>query len=60
MHALKNINPLNTEEVLRTIPGVNIVGDMGLSNRSQGLRQSLQEARSWFLRPALADQQRLV
>lgn len=31
--ALKNINPLNTEEVLRTIPGVNIVGDMGLSNR---------------------------
>jgi len=31
--ALKNINPLSTEEVLRTIPGVNIVGDMGLSNR---------------------------
>ncbi|MER3318572.1 MAG: TonB-dependent receptor [Allomuricauda sp.] len=30
---LKNINPLSTEEVLRTIPGVNIVGDMGLSNR---------------------------
>ncbi len=30
---IKNINPLNTEEVLRTIPGVNIVGDMGLSNR---------------------------
>src|SRR5690606_24718165 len=31
--ALKNINPLSTEEVLRTIPGVNIVGDMGISNR---------------------------
>ncbi len=31
--AIKNFNPLNTEEVLRTIPGVNIVGDMGLSNR---------------------------
>lgn len=31
--ALKRINPLSTEEVLRTIPGVNIVGDMGLSNR---------------------------
>lgn len=26
-------NPLNTEELLRTVPGVNIVGDMGLSNR---------------------------
>ena len=31
--ALKNSNPLSTEEVLRTVPGVNIVGDMGLSNR---------------------------
>lgn len=31
--ALKNINPLSTEEVLRTVPGVNIIGDMGLSNR---------------------------
>lgn len=31
--ALKNINPLSTEEVLRTVPGINIVGDMGLSNR---------------------------
>ena len=31
--ALKNRNPLSTEEVLRTVPGVNIVGDMGLSNR---------------------------
>ena len=31
--AIKNTQPLSTEEVLRTIPGVNIVGDMGLSNR---------------------------
>ena len=31
--SLKNISPLSTEEVLRTVPGVNIVGDMGLSNR---------------------------
>lgn len=31
--ALKNFNPLSTEEVLKIIPGVNIVGDMGLSNR---------------------------
>lgn len=31
--ALKNLNPLSTEEVLRDVPGVNIVGDMGLSNR---------------------------
>lgn len=31
--ALKNIHPLSTEEVLRIVPGVNIVGDMGLSNR---------------------------
>lgn len=30
---IKNINPLSTEEILRTIPGINIVGDMGLSNR---------------------------
>lgn len=30
---LKNINPLSTEEVLRNVPGVNIIGDMGLSNR---------------------------
>lgn len=28
-----NRNPLQTEELLRTIPGVNIVGDMGLGNR---------------------------
>ena len=32
--ALKNINPISTEEVLSTIPGVNIVGDMGLANRT--------------------------
>lgn len=31
--ALESINPLSAEEVLRTVPGVNIVGDMGLSNR---------------------------
>jgi Fe(3+) dicitrate transport protein len=31
--ALKNINPLSSEEILRTVPGINIVGDMGLSNR---------------------------
>ena len=31
--AIRNLNPLNTEEVLKTVPGVNIVGDMGLSNR---------------------------
>ncbi|MCB0668417.1 MAG: TonB-dependent receptor plug domain-containing protein, partial [Saprospiraceae bacterium] len=30
---LKNVNPLSTEEILKSIPGVNIVGDMGLSNR---------------------------
>lgn len=30
---LRNINPISTEEVLRTVPGVNIIGDMGLSNR---------------------------
>lgn len=30
---ISNTNPLNTEELLRTVPGVNIVGDMGLSNR---------------------------
>lgn len=31
--ALELSNPLNTEEMLRIVPGVNIVGDMGLSNR---------------------------
>lgn len=30
---LTNRNPLSTEELLKTVPGVNIVGDMGLSNR---------------------------
>lgn len=30
---IANRNPMNTEEVLRTVPGVNIIGDMGLSNR---------------------------
>jgi len=30
---LQRINPISTEEVLNTIPGVNIVGDMGISNR---------------------------
>lgn len=30
---LEKVNPLGTEEMLRLIPGVNIVGDMGLSNR---------------------------
>ncbi|RMG66432.1 MAG: TonB-dependent receptor, partial [Bacteroidetes bacterium] len=31
--AIAQLNPLSTEEVLRMVPGVNIVGDMGLSNR---------------------------
>ena len=30
---LEKSNPLNAEEILRFVPGVNIVGDMGLSNR---------------------------
>lgn len=30
---IKNRNALSTEEILRTVPGVNIIGDMGLSNR---------------------------
>lgn len=30
---IQRSNPLNTEELLRIVPGVNIVGDMGLSNR---------------------------
>ena len=30
---LQKVNPLSTEEMLRFIPGVNIIGDMGLSNR---------------------------
>lgn len=31
--SLELSNPLNTEEMLCIVPGVNIVGDMGLSNR---------------------------
>lgn len=31
--SIQNTNPLNTEEILRKVPGINIVGDMGLSNR---------------------------
>lgn len=31
--AIKNANPLSTEELLRTVPGINIIGDMGLFNR---------------------------
>ena len=30
---IQNTNPISTEESLRKIPGVNIVGDMGISNR---------------------------
>ena len=30
---LAHLNPISTEEVLRMVPGVNIVGDMGISNR---------------------------
>src|SRR5690606_17796837 len=30
---IRNTNPLNTEDVLKTVPVVNIVGDMRLSNR---------------------------
>lgn len=30
---MKAIQPLASEEVLRTVPGLNVVGDMGLSNR---------------------------
>lgn len=30
---MKQIQPLSTEEVLKTLPGVNALGDMGLSNR---------------------------
>nr|WKN35755.1 TonB-dependent receptor [Tunicatimonas sp. TK19036] len=30
---IEKSNPLSTEEILRMVPGVNIVGDMGLSNR---------------------------
>lgn len=30
---IQNTNPISTEESLRKVPGVNIVGDMGISNR---------------------------
>jgi len=30
---LKKIQPISSEEVLKTLPGVNVIGDMGLSNR---------------------------
>jgi Fe(3+) dicitrate transport protein len=30
---LKKIQPLSTEEVLKMLPGVNVLGDMGISNR---------------------------
>jgi Fe(3+) dicitrate transport protein len=30
---IQNIQPLCTEELLRAVPGVNVVGDMGISNR---------------------------
>lgn len=31
--ALKQMQPISTEEALKTMPGVNVLGDMGLSNR---------------------------
>jgi Fe(3+) dicitrate transport protein len=31
--AIRNLNPINTEELLKSVPGVNIIGDMGISNR---------------------------
>lgn len=30
---LKKVQPISTEEVLKLLPGVNVLGDMGLSNR---------------------------
>ena len=30
---LREIQPMGTEEILRTVPGLNVIGDMGLSNR---------------------------
>lgn len=30
---MKQMQPLSSEEVLKTLPGVNVLGDMGLSNR---------------------------
>lgn len=38
---LKQVNPAGTEEVLKTIPGLNVAGDMGISNRlNVGIRGS--------------------
>lgn len=38
---IKNIRPLGTEEILKLVPGVNISGDMGISNRlNVGIRGS--------------------
>lgn len=33
MKKIKELQPISSEEMIRTIPGVNIAGDMGLSNR---------------------------
>ncbi len=30
---LRAVQPVGTEEILRTVPGLNVVGDMGVSNR---------------------------
>ncbi len=30
---LREIQPMGTEEILRQVPGLNVIGDMGLSNR---------------------------
>jgi Fe(3+) dicitrate transport protein len=30
---MKQVQPISTEEILKTLPGVNVLGDMGLSNR---------------------------
>lgn len=31
--ALQEIQPLGTEDILRNVPGLNVIGDMGMSNR---------------------------
>lgn len=31
---IKRMQPISTEEVLKTLPGVNVLGDMGLGNRA--------------------------
>lgn len=39
--SIKNIRPLGTEEILKTVPGINVSGDMGISNRlNVGIRGS--------------------